>query len=94
MDDLVWTNHVTHGQGIQKTSMLAVILWDRLEDFIQGVQQHLHFLCNFMKDIVRVNLPHSLRTPRAHSLALVLRFDLLLALKLDPHSLFFVFWLS
>jgi hypothetical protein len=34
MDDLVWTNHVLQGKGKQKTSMLAVILWDRLQDFI------------------------------------------------------------
>jgi len=81
MDDLVWTNHVSQGQGIQKTSKLAVILWDRLEDFIKGEQQHPQFPCTFNKNIVRVNLPHSLRTPRAHSPAIVLRFDILPTLK-------------
>lgn len=81
MDDLVWTNHVSQGQGIQKTSKLAVILWDRLEDFIKGEQQHPHFPCTFNKNIVRVNLPHSLRAPRAHSPAIVLRFDILPTLK-------------
>ena len=94
MDDLVWTGHVTHGQGLHKTSMLAVILWDRLEDFIQGEQQHPHFPCKFTKEIVRVNQPHFLRTPRAYSPALVLRFDLLPTLKLYPNSLFFMLWLS
>ena len=94
MDDLVWTNHVTHGQGLHKTSMLAVILWDRLEDFIQGEQQHPHFPYKFTKGIVRVNLPHSLRTPCAHSPTFVLRFDLLPTLKLDPNSLLFILWLS
>lgn len=83
MDDLVWTNHVTQGQGIQKNSKLAVILWDRLQDFIQGEQQHPHFPCNFTKEIIRVNLPHSLRTPRAHSPAIVLRFDLMHTLTSD-----------
>jgi hypothetical protein len=60
MDDLVWTSHVTDNQGIHKTFILVVILWDRLEDFIEGEQQCPHFPCNLTKDIVRVNLPHSL----------------------------------
>ncbi len=77
MENLVWTNHVTHGKGLQKTSKLAVILWDRLEDFINGEQQHPEFPCTFNKTRVRVNLPHSLRTPRADSAAIVLRFDIL-----------------
>ena len=94
MNDLLWTNHVTHDQGIHKTSMLAVILWDRLEDFIKDEQQHPHFPCNFMKDTVCINLPHSLRTPRAHSLALVLTVNLLPTLKLESHLLFFMFCLS
>lgn len=38
MDDLVWTNYMTNGYGIPKTSMLVVILWDRIEDFIKGEQ--------------------------------------------------------
>ena len=92
MEDLVWTNHVTHGQGIHKTSLLATILWDRLDDFIKGEQQHPQFPCKFTKDIVRVNLPHSLRTPRAHSPAIILMFDLLPTLKLQPHTLFFMFY--
>ena len=86
MDDLVWTNHVTQGQGTHKNSKLAVILWDRLQDFIQGEQQHPQFPCNFTKEIIRVNLPHSLRTPRAHSPAIVLRFDLLPSLRLLAHT--------
>lgn len=77
MNDLVWTNHITQGQGKQKTSKLAVILWDRLEDFIKGEEEHPQFPCNFTKEIVRVNLPNSLRTPRAHSPALVIRYDLM-----------------
>lgn len=94
MDDLVWTNHASQGQGIQKTSMLSVILWDRLEDFIKGEQQHPQFPCNFTKEIVRLNLPNSLRTPRAHSPAIVLRYDLLSTLTLHLSALFFMFCLS
>jgi hypothetical protein len=91
MDDLVWTNHISQGQGIHKTSMLAVILWDRLQDFITREQQHPQFPCNFTKEIVRVNLPHSLRTPRAHSPTIVLRYDLLSTLKLHRRAVFFMF---
>jgi hypothetical protein len=91
MDDLVWTNHVSQEKGKQKTSMLVVILWDRLQDFIAGEQQHPQFPCNFTKEIVRVNLPHSLRTSRAHSPAIVLRYELLSTLKLHPHVVFFMF---
>jgi hypothetical protein len=63
-------------------------MWDRLEDFIKGEQQHSHFPCNFTKDIVHVNLPHFLQTPRAHSPELVLRSDLLPILKLESHPLY------
>ena len=94
MDDLVWTNHITQGQGKRKSSLLAIILWDRLNDFIKGEEQYPQFPCNFTKEIVRVNLPHSLRTPRAHSPAIILRFDLLPPLKLKPCTLFFMFCLS
>ena len=73
MEDLVWTNHVTSGQGRYKSSKLAIILWDRLDDFIKGEEHHPHAPCKYTKEIVRVNLPNSLRSPRAHSPALLLR---------------------
>ena len=40
MEDLVWTDHVTNGKGRHKASRLAVILWDRLKDFISGEEHH------------------------------------------------------
>ena len=78
MEDLVWTNHVTHGKGRHKGSRMSLILWDRLDDFISGEQHHPLYPCRFNAEVIRRNLPNSLRSPRACSPALVVRFDLLL----------------
>lgn len=77
MEDLQWTNHVTNGKGRHKGSKLAVILWDRLHDFISGEQHHPLYPCKFRAEVIRRNLPNSLRSPRAHSPALVIRLGLL-----------------
>ena len=74
MQDLVWTDHVTNGKGKYKTSKIAVIFWDRLDDFIQGEQHHPLYPCKFTKETIRVNGPNSLAFPRANSPALVVRF--------------------
>ena len=74
--NLAWTNHVTHGKGKYKTSMLAVIFWDRLHDFIQGEQHHPLYPCKFTKEIIRVTATNSLRSPRANSASMVVRFVL------------------
>jgi hypothetical protein len=77
MEDLVWTNHVTTGNSLHRGSKLAVILWERLDDFISGEEHHPLYPCRFNAQVIRRNLPNSLRSPRAHSAALVERFDLL-----------------
>lgn len=77
MEDLVWTDHVTHGKGRHKASRLAVIPWDRLQDFISGEEHHPLYPCKFRAEVIRRNLPNSLRSPRAHSPALVVRLDFL-----------------
>lgn len=74
MEDLVWTDHVTKNKGKSKSSKLAIIFWDRLDDFIKGEQSHPDFPCKYTKETVRKNLPNSLRSPRAHSPALLLRY--------------------
>jgi hypothetical protein len=38
MQDLLWTDLVTNGKGKYRISKVAMILWDRLADFIQGEQ--------------------------------------------------------
>ena len=40
LEELVWTYRVSNGRGWHKPSKLAVILWDRLEDFICGHQHY------------------------------------------------------
>ena len=77
MEDLVWTDHVTSQNGLHKGSKLAVIMSAGLDDFISGEQHHPLYPCKFNAEIIRRNLPNSLRSPRAHSAALVVRFDLL-----------------
>ena len=65
---------MTHGKGKYKTSMLAVIYWGRLHDFIQREQDHPLYPCKFIKEIIRVTLANSLRFPCANSAAMVVRF--------------------
>ena len=77
IEDLVWTNHVTNGSGLLKSSKLVVILWERLDDFIYGEEHHPLYPCRFNAKVIRRNLPNSLRSSRAHSAALVVMFDLL-----------------
>jgi hypothetical protein len=87
MEDLVWTDHVTNGSGVHKSSKLVVILWERLDDFIFGEEHHPLYPCRFNVEVIRRNLPNSLRSPHAHSAALVVRFDLL-------PSIFHYLWFS
>ena len=77
MEDLVWTDHVTTGSGLHRGSKLAVILCERLDSFIFGEEHHPLYPCRFNAQVIRQNLPNSLRSPRAHRAALVVRFDLL-----------------
>ena len=57
--------------------MFAIILWDRLDDFINEEQHNPQFPCKYTKDILGVNLLSSLRTPCATSSVLLLRHPLL-----------------
>ena len=77
MQDLVWPDHVTTGKCRQKGSKMTFILWDMLEDFILGEQNNTFYPCKFNAEVIRRNLPNSLRSPRAYSSALVWRSDLL-----------------
>ena len=77
MDDLAWTDHVTTGKGRHKGSKMAFIPWDRLEDFISGEENNPIYPCKFNSEVIRRNLPNSLRSPRAYSPSLVVRSDLL-----------------
>ena len=73
MEDLVWTNHVTNGKGRHKDSRLVVIQWHRLDDFISGEQHHHVYPCKFNPEVIRRNLPNSLKLPHAHNPPLVVR---------------------
>ena len=77
MEDLVWIDHITHGNGRHKGSRMALILWDRLDDFISGEQNHTLYPCRFNVEVIRRNLPNSLRSPRAYRRAHVVRSNLL-----------------
>ena len=77
MEDLVWTDHVTFGSGLHRGSKLVVVLWERLDDFISGEQHRPLYPYGFNVKVIRRNLPNSLRSPRAHSAALLVWFDLL-----------------
>ena len=51
MEDLVWTYHVTSGKRKYKTSMLVIIIWNKLDDLIKGEQHYAHFPCKYTKEI-------------------------------------------
>jgi hypothetical protein len=90
MEDLVWTDHVTHEKGRHKGSRMALILWDRLEDFISSEQNQPLYPCKFNVEVIRRNLPNSLRSPRTYGPALVVRSNLFhfpLPLSLAPDEL-------
>ena len=76
MEDLLWTDHVTHGKGKHKPSRMALIPWERLGDFLSGEENNPLYPCKFNHDVIRRNLPNSLRSPRAHSPAIVIRLNL------------------
>ena len=87
MEDLMWTDHVTIESGLLKNLKLVVILWERLDDFNSGEEHHSLYPCRFNAKGIRRNMPNSLRSSRAHSAALVVRFDLL-------PSIFHCLWFS
>ena len=60
-----------------KVQEWAFILWDKIDDFISGEQNHTFYPCRFNAEIIRRNLPNSLRPPRAYSPTPVVRSDFL-----------------
>ena len=78
MEDLLWTDHATQGRGRHRPSKMALIPWDRLGDFLSGEEHNPLYLCRFNHDVIRRNLPNSLRSPRVHSPATVIRLYLFL----------------
>ena len=77
MEDLVWTDHVTTGSGLHRGSKLVVIIYEKLDDFISREEHYFLYPWRFNAHVIRRNLLNSLRSPRAHSAALVVRFHLL-----------------
>ena len=62
-EDLVWIDHNTCRKYKYKASQLAIITWDRLDNFIAGGKGH--HPCRFTREIIRNNPLNSLRSPRA-----------------------------
>ena len=58
MEDLVRKDHITHGKGTHKGSIMALILWDRLDDSNSGEQNHTLYPCIFNAEVIRQNLPN------------------------------------
>ncbi len=73
--NILWLPHVTSGHGLYNTVEIAIIPWDRLNDFIEGEQNNLNFSCKFMrtKDHIRSSTPNTLTHPRANFATLVYR---------------------
>jgi hypothetical protein len=72
--DIIWLPHVISGLGLYNNAEIAIIPWDHLDDFIEGEQNNLDFLCKFMKtkEHVKSFSPNTLRHLQANSIALVL----------------------
>ena len=73
----MWTYHVKTGNDLHKGSKLVVILWEQLDNFISREEHHPLYPCRFNAEVIRQNMPNSLRSPRAHNLTLVIKFNLL-----------------
>jgi hypothetical protein len=71
--DLVWTPHVSSGNGRCNTHYDAVIQWKRLDDFVVGEQTNEVFPCKFTKDVILQNRPNSLSNPRANNADIAIR---------------------
>jgi hypothetical protein len=56
-DHITWLSHVTSGHDLYK--QIAIIPWDRLQDFVQGEQSNLELPCKFTK-----TKEHKLCNPR------------------------------
>jgi hypothetical protein len=69
---LVWTPHVSSGNGRYNTHYYAMIQWKMLDDFVVGEQTNEVFHCKFIKNIIRQNCPNSLSNPRANSAAIAI----------------------
>jgi hypothetical protein len=49
-DHITWLLHVTSRHNFYKQIEIAVIPWDRLEDFVQGEQNNPEFFLQIYKD--------------------------------------------
>jgi hypothetical protein len=47
--DLTWAEKVNQGGGNSKTVQKATILWERLQDFVDGEKERRSFPCTFLK---------------------------------------------
>ena len=71
--DLVWTPHVSSGNGRYNIHYYVVIQRERLDDFVVGEQTNEVFRCKFTKGIIRQNRLNSLSNPQANSAAIAIR---------------------
>lgn len=77
LEDIVWTDHVTTGNGLHNGSKLVVSIWKRLDDSISREKHHPLYPCRFIVEVIGRSLPNSLQSPRAHSPTLIVRFNLM-----------------
>ena len=77
LEDIVWTDHVTTGNGLHNGSKLVVSIWERLDDSISREKHHPLYPCRFIVEVIGRSLPNSLQSPRAHSPTLIVRFNLM-----------------
>jgi len=73
--DIMWLPHVTSGHRPYTNVEIAVVPWDRLEDFVEWEQNNPNFPCKFMKtkDHVKSSTPNTWTHPQANSVAVVYR---------------------
>lgn len=71
--DLTWAPHVNVGRGVQKQVKVAVISWDRLNDFIEGEQTDPQFPTTFTREVMKKQAPATLSHPRGNSSTLQVR---------------------
>jgi hypothetical protein len=63
--NILWLPHVTREHGLYNNVEIAIIPWDRHNDFIGGEQNNFDFLCKFTrtKDHIKSSAPNTLKHP-------------------------------
>ena len=73
-EDILWRPLLTHGGGQRRLNDLAIISWERLQDFVDGENNNPEFPCRFTKETMERNPQGSVKLVRPNTFSVQIKY--------------------